>query len=64
MTVAVKVIVEATENQTAVLYETAGNNRKRNRLHKFSASEPEWTGHIWEGRDLVIEEIPNIKIED
>lgn len=56
MTIGVKIVVHSTENATAVLYETSGNNKKRVALKTFSAGDTEWEGHIWKGRDLVIEE--------
>ena len=56
MTVAVKIVVEPLPDKTAVLYETNGNNKKRTLVKKFTKSDTEWTGHIWNKRDLVIQE--------
>ena len=56
MTVAVHIKIEPTSEKTATLYEVNGNNKKRVRVKKFTNEDTEWTGHIWNGRDLVLQE--------
>jgi hypothetical protein len=57
MTVSVTITVNPSQDSTAVLFEKM-SGKKLNQLHTFSTASPNWEGHIWDGRDLHIEEIP------
>jgi hypothetical protein len=60
MTVAVKIIVEPLtyvdgSRASAVLVEVSG--KKKTKIKEFTKDDNEWVGHIWKGRDLLIEEV-------
>lgn len=55
MTVAVRIAVEPTEHASARLVEVQG--KKKTTLFDFTKDNKEWTGHVWDGRTLAIEEV-------
>jgi hypothetical protein len=61
MTIAVRIEVEANDDHNVVVYETNGNNKKRNRLATLTKADGAWSGHIWNGRDIVLQEEPVTK---
>lgn len=55
MTIAVKIVVEPNDQHTIDLLD--GQYKKQKRvLHRFTQQENEWVGHVWSGRNLILEE--------
>lgn len=42
--------------KTVAIYTSYGNNKKRDKIHTFTTVEPTWIGHIWDKRDLILQE--------
>jgi hypothetical protein len=62
MTMAVRVEIEPLQYEDgsraeADVFAVAGQNKKREALAHLDKNNPKWEGHIWKGRDLVIEEV-------